>query len=165
MTFWSLSERWWKLDSAIIKKVLFEIEQIDEHISASTPLLNLCKTKEPDYAEICAIAMILHSFYRGVENIMLLIIKNKDSTPPSGMNWHKELLVRAFEKTENRTDIFRKELKIPLNGYLKFRHVVRQAYGFQLKWIEMKDMTFDMNKIWENVKEDINTFIKNNVSL
>jgi hypothetical protein len=75
------------------------------------------------------------------------------------------LLVRfakAFEKTENKYPIFKEELRVPLNDYLQFRHFVRHSYSFQLKWEKMKNMLFDMNMIWENTKEDINAFIKNN---
>lgn len=150
------------MDSIITKKVLFEIDQIDDHIHSSSPLFNLCKIKEPDYVEKCAISMILHSFYNGIENILLLIIKNKDSNLPNGIRWHKELLNKAFEKTDNRTEIFRTELYIPLNEYLRFRHFVRNTYGFQLKWEDMKTMLFDLHILWNNAKEDLKIFIENN---
>ena len=150
------------MDNAIIQKILFEIEQIDENIKLSSPLCDLCKNNDPDFVEKCGISMILHSFYNGIENIMSLIIKNMDSSFPSGIKWHKELLAKAFEKTENRTEIFRDELKIPLNEYLKFRHFVRHAYGFQLKWEDMKPILFNMNIMWEKAKIDINNFLKNN---
>ena len=150
------------MDSIITQKVLFEIDQIDDHINSSGPLFNLCKIKEPDYIEKCAIAMILHSFYNGIENILLLIIKNKDSNLPNGIRWHKELLNKAFEKTDNRAKIFRTELNIPLNEYLKYRHFVRNTYGFQLKWEDMKTMLFDLHVLWNNIKEDLKIFIENN---
>ena len=150
------------MDNATTQKILFEIEQIDELIGSSSPLFNLCKIREPDFVEKCGIALILHSFYNGIENITSLIIKASDSVLPNGIKWHKELFAKAFEKTENRYQIFREELRVPLNDYLQFRHFVRHSYDFQLKWEKMKNMLFDMNMIWENTKEDINTFIKNN---
>jgi hypothetical protein len=81
---------------------------------------------------------------------------------PNGIKWHKELFSKAFEKTETRTNILRDELEISLNDYLQFRHFVRHSYGFQLKWEKMKNMLFDVNEIWNNLKEDIPLFIKNN---
>jgi hypothetical protein len=59
----------------------------------------------------------------------LLIIKNKDASLPNGIKWHKELFAKAFEKTENRSQIFKEEIKMPLNDYLQFRHFVRHSYG------------------------------------
>ena len=150
------------MDSVTSQKIQFELEQIDELINESRPLFDLCKIKEPDFVEKCGIAMILHSFYNGVENILLLIIKNKDSSLPNGIKWHKELFAKAFERNENRPSIFREELKISLNEYLQFRHFVRHSYGFQLKWGKMKNMFFNMNTMWENIKIDINNFIENN---
>ena len=110
----------------------------------------------------CGIALILQSFYNGIEKIILLIIKDKDSSLPNGIKWHKELFDSTFIETKNRTKIFREELKLPLNDYLKFRHFVRHTYGYQLKWEDMKSLLFDVDIIWENVKEDIKRFIKNN---
>ena len=151
-----------KLDSASAKKILYVVEQIDKHVSASSPLFDLCKIKEPNYIEKCGAAMILHSFYNGIENIILLITLNKDPAGSSGEIWYRELLDAAFVKTENRAAIFRQELKEPLNILLKFRHVVRHSYGFQLRWEDMKEMVFCMVAVWENVKEDVNAFIENN---
>jgi len=78
------------------------------------------------------------------------------------VGWHKELLDNAFENTENRTLIFKAELRDSLMDYLKFRHFIRHSYGFQLKWEDMQDKLFDVNTVWQKIKEDINTFIKNN---
>jgi hypothetical protein len=142
--------------------MLFEIEQIDELITDSSPVFDLCKIREPDFVEKCGIALILHSFYNGIENILSLIIKNKDSGLPNGIKWHKELFIKAFEKTENRSQIFREELKAGLNDYLQFRHFVRHSYSFQLKWEKMKNMFFGMNMVWKNIKMDLNIFIENN---
>jgi hypothetical protein len=150
------------LDSAIIQKIQFEIEQINELLDEASPLFNLCRSREPDFVEKCGIALILHSFYNGIEKIMLLIMKNKDMVLPNGIKWHKELFDNAFKETKSRTYIFREELYEQLNDYLQFRHFVRHTYGFQLKWEKMKNILFDMNSLWEIIKEDINIFIENN---
>jgi len=144
------------LDNGITLKINFEIEEIDELLNSARPVFDLCKIREPDYVERCAIALILHAFYNGIENIISLIIKNKELKLPNDINWHKKLLNMAFEKTENRSEIFKKELKEPLTKYLKFRHFVRHAYGFKLKWEEMKPLFIDLENLWINIKENIN---------
>jgi len=151
-----------KLDNAIIQKIQFEIEQIDELIDASNPVFDLCRIKEPDFIEKCGVALILQSFYNGIEKLILLIIKNKDIKLPTGIKWHKELFDKAFKKTKNRTHIFKEELYESLYEYLRFRHFVRHAYGYILKWEKMKNILFEMTALWEKIKEDINIFIKNN---
>jgi hypothetical protein len=67
------------------------------------------------------------------------------------------------KKLKYRTHIFREELREQLNDYLQFRHFVRHAYGFKLKWEKMKDILFDMKSLWGKIKEDINIFIENNI--
>ena len=52
------------------------MEQIEQLINDSSPLFTLCKTRDPDFVERCGIALILQSFYNGIENIMLMIYKN-----------------------------------------------------------------------------------------
>jgi hypothetical protein len=150
------------LDSAIYQKVQYEIEQIDELLGAAGPIIDLCKIREPDFVEGCGIALILQSFYNGIEKILLLIMKNKDVGLPNGIKWHKELFDNAFMESNNRTHIFRKKLYEQLNDYLKFRHFARHTYGFQLKWEIMKNLLFDMNILWEKIKEDIILFMKSN---
>jgi hypothetical protein len=141
---------------------MFEMEQIDELINESRPFVNLCRIKKPVFGEKSGAALTLHSFYNGIENIMLHIIKNKDGDSPRGMRWHKELLDKAFEGTENRTRIFREELRDKLDDNLRFRHLVRHLYGFNLEWSHMKDKLFNMETVWKDVKEDFNIFIANN---
>ena len=150
------------MDNTNVQKIQFEIEQINELVSSASPLFDLCKIRELDFVERCGTALILQSFYNGIEKIMLLITKNKDMELPNGIRWHKELFDNAFKATKNRTYIFREELYEKLNDYLQFRHFVRHAYGFKLKWEKMKNLLFDMNTLWEEIKEDIDIFIKNN---
>jgi hypothetical protein len=150
------------LDSGVKKKIEFEIAQLDQLISDAEPLLSLCKTKVPDFVELSAAALCLHSFYNGVENILLLIIKQIDTEIPAGDRWHKKLFDMAFERTNIRTAIFREDLKAKLGEYLNFRHFVRHAYSFKLKWTEMEDLVINIEKIWAVLKEELNSFMTNN---
>ncbi|MDR0474493.1 MAG: hypothetical protein LBH43_12570 [Treponema sp.] len=147
------------MDNAIVQKILFEIEQIDQLVNDSSPLYNLCNIREPDFVETCGIALILHSFYNGVENIMLMIMKNKYNILLEGTKWHKDLLARAFDKTEDEPQLFRDDLKMPLIDYLQLRHFVRHTYGFKLKYEKMKHLFLNMKPIWEKIKEDIKLYI------
>jgi len=47
----------------------------------------------------------------------------------------------------------------PLEEYLKFRHFIRHAYGFQLEWLAMEDLVKRIENIWNKVKEDLNEFM------
>jgi hypothetical protein len=90
------------LDEKLKKKIAFEISQIDKLLNDSKPLLDLCKLKMPDFIEISAAALLLHSFYNGIENILRLIIKTYDTELPNDTKWHMELLEKSFVANENR---------------------------------------------------------------
>lgn len=150
------------MDNTLKAKIFFEISQIDKLLNDSTPLFDLCKIKEPDFIEMSAAAMVLHSFYNGIENILVLIFKHYDGHLPVSNKWHMELLEKSFVSGENRKQIFSNELQMQLEEYLKFRHFVRHIYGFQLEWERMEDLINIVKVFWENVKENINNFIKNN---
>jgi hypothetical protein len=142
-------------------KVSFEISQIDKLIDDSKPLLELCKLKTPDFIEMSAAAMVLHSFYNGIENILVLIFKHYDGQLPNSNKWHMELLEKSFLADENRKQIFPIELQKSLEEYLRFRHFVRHSYGFQLEWERMEDLIKEMEIFWKTLKENINIFMEN----
>ena len=99
------------MDKAIVNKVLFEIEQIDFLIRESQPIIVTCMEKIPNFWEKCGVSQIFHSFYNGVEKILLLLIKNSEFMSINADRWHSELFSKAFEKRMNGTQIFTSELK------------------------------------------------------
>jgi len=147
------------LDNKLKTKLSFEISQIDKLINDNKPLLKLCKEKIPDYIELSATALLLHSFYNGIENILILIFKSYKEEV-TGEKWHSNLLSKAFVSNANRKQIFSDELREPLEEYLKFRHFIRHAYGFQLEWLAMEDLVKRLENIWDKVKENINSIIE-----
>ena len=150
------------MDSALKTKLLFEISQIDKLLNDSKPLLDLYKIKTPDFIEMSAGAMTLHSFYNGIEDILTLIYKFYDGQLSNSNKWHMEILEKAFMSDERRKNIFSIDLQTKLEEYLKFRHFVRHSYGFQLEWERMEDLTNGISTLWETIKKDINIFIENN---
>jgi len=150
------------LDSKLEAKINNELARIDKLLSDSSPLLELCALREPDFIEMSAAALTLHSFYNGLENIILLIVKHTQDVIPQDSQWHKVLFEQAFMSDNKKTKIFRPELKEPLESYLYFRHFIRHSYGSELDWERMKPLIIDMQKVWEVIKEDLNNFKKNN---
>ena len=149
------------MDNGLKAKLLFEISQIDKLLNDSKPLFDLYTLKTPDFIEMSAGAMVLHSFYSGIENILILIFKRYDEQLPNSNKWHMELLDKAFVSDKNRKQILSNEAQKRLEEYLKFRHFVRHSYGFQLEWERMEDLIDGINNFWETIKKDINNFIKN----
>jgi hypothetical protein len=88
--------RLFKLDETAKIKIEHEISRIDKSLDSVKPLLDLCEIKEPDVIEITAAAQVLHSFYNGVESVMLLIFINMNEKLPNDLRWHKTLFEMSF---------------------------------------------------------------------
>lgn len=142
------------------EKIEAEIQKLDRLFQESEPLLILCKQKEPDFIEISAVALCLHSFYNGIENILSLIAKNVDKDKIQDGHWHKTLFNNAFLDTANRKRIFRAELQEPLGKYLTFRHFIRHSYDYEIEWNLLKPLIDGIETAWEQAKEDLFIFIQ-----
>jgi hypothetical protein len=150
------------LDNNVKVKVEHEISRIDRLLNDAKPLLDLCKLKEPDFIEITATAQILHSFYNGVESVVMLILKGINEKLPNDGRWHKTLFDMSFGQNARKFKIFRDDIKDSLEEYLSFRHFIRHSYSSELEWSEMEILVKNIEEIWKKIKMDFELFIKNN---
>jgi hypothetical protein len=68
----------------VISQINFEIQQIDKLLMTYKDVLEKSKVTEPDMVEMTAIAVVIHSFYNGLESIFSVIAKRIDHQNPSG---------------------------------------------------------------------------------
>jgi hypothetical protein len=148
------------LDNSTQAKVKLEMSQVDELMRSSEPLLLLCSKKVPDFIETQAAAMVLHSFYNGIENILTLLFKGEGKRLPNGNHWHSELLEMSFTPAKTGLPVFRSELQKTLREYMRFRHFVRHNYAFRIDWEQMEGLTKNMMSVWNMAKEDLNNYIQ-----
>ena len=154
--------RLFKLDENIKIKIEHEISRIDKSLNSVKPLLTLCKTREPNIIEITAAAQVLHSFYNGIESVIILIFKYKNEKLPDDSKWHKTLFEMAFGNNSKQTKIIQSEVLLKLEKYLLFRHFIRHTYSSELDWNEMRPLITDIESIWNIVKSDFKNFINRN---
>ena len=151
-----------KLDCKFKEKIEFEISRIDKLLIDAKPLLDLCKLKEPDFVEIAASAQILHSFYNGIENVVILILKGINEKIPNDNKWHKTLFEIIFGLNSKNAIILRNDIKEPLEKYMYFRHFIRHSYSSELKWNEMEILVKNIEGMWSSIKTDFELFICDN---
>jgi len=114
----------------------------------------------PTFKEIRATASILHDFYSGIEKIFEKIALTIDNSLPSGEEWHIELLsqmAKPFSKI--RGPVISEDLFKKLKEYLKFRHLFRHIYGFELKWEKIKILCEEMSEVLNKFIEEIDKFL------
>lgn len=104
---------------------------------------------------------ILHDFYTGAENIFHAIASSIDESVPSGMSWHTELLNQMTLNIDGvRSPIISKETAKTLEEYLRFRHLFRKRYGFDLEWTGVKKLLKKMPVVYNMLERDINEAFK-----
>ena len=144
------------------EKIEHEISRIDKLLNDAKPLLDLCKLKEPDFVEITATAQILHSFYNGVESIVILFLKNIHEKVPNDSRWHKTLFEITFGQNSKNIKILRNDIKEQMEKYMYFRHFIRHSYSSELVWSEMEVLVKNLDEMWKIIKTDFELFIKSN---
>ena len=155
-------ERSFKLDETTKIKIEHEISRIDKLLKDVKLLLDLCNIKIPDIIEMTAAAQVLHSFYNGIESIIVLFFKYKNEKLPTDNRWHKTLFEMAFGTNTQNFKIFNNEIKKRLEKYLLFRHLIRHTYSSELNWDEMGPLIKDIKEIWNKIKMDFSKTIENN---
>jgi hypothetical protein len=150
------------LDDNIKTKIEHEICRIEKSLTDVKPLLDLCKIKDPDIIEMTAAAQVLHSFYNGVESVLILFLKSLNEKLPNDFKWHKTLFEMAFGSNSKEIKIIRSNIKKNLEKYLLFRHFIRHSYSSELDWNEMGPLIKQIEDIWEIIKTDFEIIIKNN---
>ena len=141
---------------------MYEISRIDKLISDVNPLLKLCKLKTPDIIEITAAAQVLHSFYNGIESVVVLILKSIGEKIPNDIAWHKKLFEITYGDNSKNAIIIRNDLKKKMEKYLYFRHFIRHSYSSELKWDEMEILINNLEEIWAMIKSDFEQFVESN---
>jgi uncharacterized protein (UPF0332 family) len=150
------------LDIKVKEKIEHEVSRIEKLLNDAKPLLDLCKLKEPDFVEITATAQILHSFYNGVESVVILFLKSINEKVPNDISWHKTLFEIMFGQNSKNITILNNDIKEQLRKYMYFRHIIRHTYSSELVWSEMEMLVKNLEETWNTIKTDFKLFIKNN---
>jgi len=137
-----------------------EIDNLDRLKKEMDQLLVKMSDK-PNFIEVRAAAIILHDFYSGIEKIFERIAIYLDKNIPKGEEWHRELLWQmATSGQEGREAVIPDELFQRLKEYLRFRHLFRHIYGFELKWERFKSLCIPMGDLLEELKRNLKKFLK-----
>jgi hypothetical protein len=142
------------------KQQAAEREQLRHLVSRIEPLLAKCRDTAPTDIEISALAATLHSFYTGAENIFKRVAVELDGDPTRGDGWHRELLLRMKGATARRRSLLSEELHDTLNEYLRFRHVFRNAYSFDLDWRKMSPLVLRLEKTLQELEVALDAFVQ-----
>jgi len=113
----------------------------------------------PDAVRVRTAGSILHDFYCGVERIFRHIALGIDQDLPGGADWHVRLLQRMVTPIETvRPAVLDRELARQLDEYLRFRHLFRNVYGFDLEWERCHELLSDLPATFERLAQQLGLF-------
>ncbi|MBA7670261.1 hypothetical protein ES703_78406 [subsurface metagenome] len=140
---------------ALKKEIEIESRNLERLVKEMREVTNRFADK-PDFIETRAAGSILHDFYSGVEKIFERISVHIDGGLPKGEDWHTELLLQMARSVEGIRDaVISTDLLEKFKEYLRFRHLFRHIYGFELKWERFKDLSLSLFTILSEFKDNL----------
>jgi hypothetical protein len=106
------------------------------------------------------VGSIFHDFYTCIEKAFKKIATHIDEELPKETAWHSNLLDRmALRVADLRPAVISDDLKNDLYDFLRFRHVVRNVYGFELDLKKVLPLIDSFADTYQKVKEELNQFM------
>lgn len=135
-----------------------ELTQIAQIMADYEGFLGKYEKRMDEYL-LRAKASYIADFYMGVEKIFRTVAEEVNGGLPRGEAWHKKLLTgMAIEHKGIRPAVISPGLLTALIPFLGFRHVVRQAYGFQLDAEKLAVLEKSFQPTWKKFAREIKRF-------
>ena len=101
---------------------------------------------------IDAAALRLQSLYTGMERCFGQITRVFNGGPPEGHDWHRRLLERMTLDTEQRPALLDPQARDGLAELLRFRHVVRHLYAYELRSDQVHRLVLQATELWPRLE-------------
>jgi len=135
-----------------------ELDRLEQLVQEKNSIKNKYESS-PDSTIIRAFASITHDFYTGIEQIFETIALEMEGTLPGGDQWHRRLLARmSSDIDEIRPAVISQSLEETLDEYLRFRHVFRHSYGFELKWNKCRHLVENLDPTMNKLNQELTDF-------
>ena len=100
----------------------------------------------------------LQSFYTGIERCLLQITRVLNGGTLDGGDWHRRLLERMGHPTQARPALFCAASINRLQELLRFRHLVRHLYAYELQPEPVERLRALAIALWPDVRGELNAF-------
>jgi uncharacterized protein YutE (UPF0331/DUF86 family) len=105
-------------------------------------------------------ASIIADFYSGIERALKIIAQELTGSTPRGEDWHKRLLTDATLEIGERGPVIPQDLYEQLLPYLGFRHVFRNAYGFDLDVARLRILADNLSPTCDSFAAAVRAFLE-----
>lgn len=142
---------------AEIENELAYLERIEAQVEEAR--LRFADT-EPDGFGIQGVALVLHDFYNAAENIFKRIALELGEGLPQGGDWHAVLLRNMTLRVPTlRPPVIQDATSSTLDEFRRFRHRVRHAYGFTLRWSTLRGLLIEFDEAYQALVADAHQFV------
>lgn len=146
-----------RIIKAEIKKELKNLERLRKNC---VEFYERHKKEVDSSANLRVLGSFLHDFYTCIERIFRKIANDIDGELPNGPSWHSTLLERmTLNLKPIRKSVINDDLMNILYDYLRFRHIFRHLYGFELEWKKMSHLINSIQDTYEKVNTQLKKFI------
>lgn len=105
-------------------------------------------------------ALKLHNFYTACERIFERLAGELNGALPQTPDWHLRLLrTMSLDVPEVRPRVISTQLAERLGDYLRFRHLVRNVYGFELEETKMEGLVAALPETARELASQIAAFL------
>lgn len=105
-----------------------------------------------------ASALRLQSCYTGIERCFVLLVRVLNGGTPDGADRHRRLLERLAIATDVRPAVLRADTARSLGELLRFRHVVRHLYTYDLDAEQVERLLELVQTLWPEVTGELDAF-------
>ncbi|HEV7796554.1 MAG TPA: nucleotidyltransferase domain-containing protein [Pyrinomonadaceae bacterium] len=146
-------------NAALKNEVALELNNLHRLVDESKAILN-SSSEEPSSVELRALGSIVHDFYTACERIFERVAVYLGPGVPVGDNWHVSLL-RSMELPieGKRPAVIEHQLAWRLVDYLRFRHLFRHTYGYELKWEKLQALVERLETTRTSLSQQLDEFV------
>jgi len=136
-----------------------EVARLDEVAAALREALDRFGPAEQDRIHVHWVGGLLHDLYTGIERAFAEISPELNGVASAPEGWHRALLhTVTLDLPGFRPAVIRRELEPRLLELLKFRHLYRNLYSFDLRWDRVRVLAADALTLWPEVAGDLAAF-------
>lgn len=136
-----------------------DLDNIERTVERAREAMELSSSEGAGTLLVDAAALNLHDFYAGLERLFEVVASSVDESMPAGPDWHRELLSQlGVEIPGIRPVVLSEKTVRTLDDYLRFRHVVRNVYAFELDARRVSRLVDSVAEAFSLVKSDLLAF-------
>ena len=141
-------------------RITQEVAELEAVCSRAEQAISAAKRNPADqdfYMDSAALS--LHDWYSGLERILHFIASRLEENVPQGREWHRELLQQMLLDIPGiRPAVLSRQAVSRLDEYLRFRHVLRNVYSFNLQPERIEALVTSLGETYGLVKVELMQF-------